>query len=130
MGAFLCILKAIHMSLTPQEITRLRSLIEERLSALSDVEASRRDNARPVELDQTRVGRLSRQDALQSQALSVASLERNRVEIKRLRQALEKIESGDFGWCAECGEPIPVARLEIDPAADYCVRCAERLESG
>lgn len=118
------------MSLTPEEIARLRSLIEERLSALSDVEASRRENARPVELDQTRVGRLSRQDALQSQALSVASLERNRAEIKRLRQARDRIETGDFGWCAECGESIPVARLEIDPAADYCVRCAERLESG
>lgn len=94
-----------------------------------EVEASRRENARPVELDQTRVGRLSRQDALQSQALSMASLERNRHEIRRLRVALEKIDDGELGWCIECGELIPVARLEIDPAADYCVRCAATLES-
>lgn len=116
------------MPLSQQEIARLRSLIEARLSSLTDGEASKRENARPVELDQTRVGRLSRQDALQSQALSVASLERNRVEIRRLRLALEKIEDDEYGWCIECGEAIPVARLEIDPAADYCVRCAASLE--
>lgn len=117
------------LPLSQQEIARLRSLIEARLSSLTDVEANKRENARPVELDQTRVGRLSRQDALQSQALSVASLERNRVEIQRLRQALEKIEDGEYGCCTECGELIPVARLEIDPAADYCVSCAAGLEN-
>lgn len=100
------------------------------MSSLTDGEARKRENARPVELDQTRVGRLSRQDALQSQALSKASLERNRVEIQRLRRALAKIEDGEFGCCAECGEVIPAARLEIDPAADYCVRCAASLEGG
>jgi len=111
-----------------EQISRLGDIIRERLSGLTDAEAGKRENAQPVELDQTRVGRLSRQDALQSQALSVASLERNRVEIERLRQALARIEAEDYGHCEECGEPIPVARLEIDPAADYCVRCAERLE--
>lgn len=99
------------------------------MSSLTDVEASKRESARPVELDQTRVGRLSRQDALQSQALSKAALERNRIEIQRLRRALAKIEEDEYGWCIECGELIPVARLEIDPAADYCVRCAAGLES-
>ena len=107
---------------------RFRTLIEQRLSELEAVEASKRDEARPVELDQTRVGRLSRQDALQSQALSVAALQRNREQIGRLRRALNKVDEGEYGWCEECGEAIPDARLEIDPAADYCVACAERLE--
>jgi DnaK suppressor protein len=83
-----------------------------------------------VELDQTRVGRLSRQDALQSQALSVAALERHRAEIARLRAALARIDEGEYGWCGECGCAIPQGRLEIDPAADYCVDCAARREAG
>lgn len=115
--------------MTSQKSRRFRALIEKRLSELTAADSSRRDEARPVELDQTRVGRLSRQDALQTQALSVAALERNRAHINRLRLALKKIDDGDYGWCEECGEAIPDARLEIDPAADYCVACARRLEN-
>lgn len=115
--------------MTPEQTERFRVLIEERLVRLTADDSSKRDEARPVELDQTRVGRLSRQDALQSQALSVAALERSRTQISRLRAALKKIDERDYGWCEECGEAIPEARLEIDPAADYCVACAQRLES-
>jgi len=115
--------------MTDEELNRIRGIIESRLSRLAEAQADKREHARPVELDQTRVGRLSRQDALQSQAQSVASLARSRVEVARLRAALARIDAGDYGWCEECGEPIAVARLEIDPAADYCVRCAERLEN-
>lgn len=115
--------------MNPDQISRFRGLIRDRLARLTDADAAKRDNARPVELDQSRVGRLSRQDALQSQALSAASLERGRTEISRLREALAKIEEGGYGWCEECGQEIPQARLEIDPAADCCVRCAQRLEN-
>lgn len=115
--------------MSPDKTERLRALIERRLAEATAVDSSKRDDARPVELDQTRVGRLSRQDALQSQALSVAALQRNRAEIGRLRRALRKVEDGEYGWCDECGEEIPQARLEVDPAADYCVTCAGRLET-
>jgi DnaK suppressor protein len=115
--------------MTPEQRERFRALIEKRLSELTAADTTMRDEARPVELDQTRVGRLSRQDALQSQALSVAALERNRTQINRLRMALKRLDDGDYGYCRECGEEIPEARLEVDPAADYCVACAQRLET-
>jgi len=38
--------------------------------------------------------------------------------------ALEKIEDGTYGTCAECGKPIPVARLDALPSATLCVDCA------
>jgi DnaK suppressor protein len=114
--------------MTPEQSERFRELIRDRLSRLTAVDAAKLDGARPVELDQSRVGRLSRQDALQSQALSAAALERNRLEINRLHAALARIDDQDYGWCGECGEPIPQPRLEIDPAAEYCVACARRME--
>lgn len=114
--------------MTPDQISKLGTLIQERLAVLQGVEESKREYARPVELDQTRVGRLSRQDALQAQALSAAALERNRSEIRRLKAALTRIEEGEYGWCEDCGQDIPVARLEIDPAADHCVDCAKHRE--
>jgi DnaK suppressor protein len=42
----------------------------------------------------------------------------------RLRAALARIETGDFGYCTECGEAIAAARLEFDPALALCIACA------
>ena len=114
--------------MTPEQKSRFRALIHERLFALEGAAESKREHSRPVELDQTRVGRLSRQDALQAQAMSAAALERDRIAVARLKSAFTKINEGEYGWCEDCGGEIPVARLEIDPTADYCVSCAERHE--
>jgi DnaK suppressor protein len=77
-----------------------------------------------VELDQQAVGRLSRMDALQNQAMARAQQSRRDTEARRLRTALHRIETGEFGWCEDCGEAIPARRLELDPAAIRCVSCA------
>jgi DnaK suppressor protein len=79
---------------------------------------------RPVELDQTRVGRLSRMDALQDQAMALETDRRRGIEIERIEAALKRIEDGDYGFCLSCGEDIPAKRLELDPATPVCVDCA------
>ncbi len=84
--------------------------------------------AATVELDQTRVGRLSRMDALQDQAMARATATRRALELTRIGAALARLDDGEFGDCIKCGEPIPPARLAIDPATLVCVACAERLE--
>jgi DnaK suppressor protein len=81
-----------------------------------------------VELDQTRVGRVSRIDAMQSQAMSVAAAGRREQEIGRIDAALRRMDEGEYGYCLECGQEIGAARLEIDKAASHCVKCAARLE--
>lgn len=80
-----------------------------------------------VELDQTSVGRLSRMDALQMQAMAKAEQGRARVQLKQIGAALKRIEQGDYGDCLECDQPIAPARLEVDPAASLCFSCADRL---
>lgn len=82
-----------------------------------------------IELDQSRVGRLSRMDAMQGHELSLEARRRSLADIKRIDAALLKIEQGEFGECEECGEPIAPARLEIDPAAKLCIDCARALET-
>ncbi|MCF6320949.1 MAG: TraR/DksA family transcriptional regulator [Rhizobiaceae bacterium] len=77
-----------------------------------------------VELDQQSVGRLSRMDAMQQQAMASA-LERTRQrDLVRIDRALLRIADGDYGFCGECDCEIPQARLAIDPMAEKCVRCA------
>lgn len=78
----------------------------------------------PVELDQTSVGRLSRMDALQVQAMAVAGRQRRELERRRIEAALRRVEDGDYGYCVRCGEPIPERRLELDPALPTCVGCS------
>lgn len=81
-----------------------------------------------VELDQTRTGRLSRMDALQQQAMAQAEQRRAVVNLQGIDAALRRIDSGDFGYCLDCDEPIAQGRLEADPAIGLCVRCAEKRE--
>ena len=92
------------------------------LRALSEISSQSRE---AVELDQTSVGRVSRIDAIQSQAMALAN-ERNRTaELARIDTALKRIESGDFGYCVACGEGIAPKRLAFDPSIPTCVNCAK-----
>lgn len=52
----------------------------------------------------------------------------NHEMLKLIQEALERIDGGDYGVCQECGENIPVKRLELVPYARYCVKCKERME--
>lgn len=85
---------------------------------------SARDSLKPVELDQASVGRLSRIDAMQMQAMALASEERRKQELHRIDTALKRIDSGDYGYCIKCGEEIAGKRLELDPTILVCVNCA------
>lgn len=80
----------------------------------------------PVALDQQSVGRLSRMDAMQQQAMAEAEGRRRRADIARIDAALARIEEGEYGWCLTCGAQIAAKRLDIDPAASQCVGCAGR----
>lgn len=53
-----------------------------------------------------------------------------RSEISKIARALEQIKNGTYGTCVDCGESIPMARLEAHPFADRCIRCATAAESG
>lgn len=79
--------------------------------------------ARPVELDQTAVGRLSRMDALQNQHLTKNLQEREELRLGGLHQALKRIEAGTYGACAACGGPIAFERLLVFPEATDCGDC-------
>jgi DnaK suppressor protein len=106
------------------EIERFRILLLARRDDLASLETISDESRRPVELDQQSVGRLSRMDAIQQQAMALASQQRRRNESQQIGAALKRIDEGDFGWCAACGEAIPRGRLEIDPTVTLCVVCA------
>ena len=99
----------------------------QRAQLLSDLNNGAAASA-PVELDQTRIGRVSRMDALQQQAMSKAADQRRRLELRQIEAALGRIQDGSFGYCAQCEEPIEDNRLAFSPANPLCLKCAEARE--
>ena len=106
-----------------------RKLLLEMKAGLLQAQETGDTAERTVELDQTRVGRLSRMDAMQAQAMSIETGRRRRQQLLQIDAALRRIEEGEYGYCQDCGEDIPEPRLMIDPAALLCIDCASRKES-
>jgi DnaK suppressor protein len=106
--------------LTAKFRPRLEAMLAELIAAREATAAGRA----PVELDQQSVGRLSRMDAMQQQQMALAAGRQRDSQIARIRNALDRMARGEFGACVKCGEAIPEPRLEADPAAHLCVRCA------
>ena len=105
------------------ERNALKEAIRKELAQLEASLSSLEEAARPVSPDNA-IGRLSRQDALQSQQLHQNSLAKARKRVGQLRQALERAEGdSQFGICRDCAEPIPMQRLLLMPEVQTCVRC-------
>lgn len=92
-------------------------------SELEQLDAESRDGRDTVELDQTKVGRLSRMDALQSQAMNHAIAARRKQALARIEAAFERLREDEFGYCLKCGDEIAEKRLELDPTTPYCLAC-------
>lgn len=48
----------------------------------------------------------------------------DRAEIRRIDAALARIESGEYGDCVQCGNPIAEKRLELLPDTPFCANCS------
>jgi len=106
----------------PDEPKSILLALQAELLALSEAAG---EDRKPVELDQQSVGRLSRMDSIQVQAMAKAADARRVMELRRIEAALKRVEADDYGWCVACGEAIEPKRLEVDPAAPQCAVCAE-----
>lgn len=116
------------MEHTEEELAELEVLLHKRRAELDSIADTSAQAAETVELDQTRVGRLSRMDALQGQAMAQESERRRRLELQRLTAALARLAQDDYGYCLSCGELINLPRLRVDPCATQCVACASARE--
>jgi RNA polymerase-binding transcription factor DksA len=101
-----------------QLIARRREL----LARVQDIENNFRREDNPLEKD-------AEEQSLQIEDDDVLKAldEAGRREIAGIERALARMDAGRYGDCARCGEPIAPARLRALPAAEHCIRCAERF---
>ena len=81
-----------------------------------------------VELDQTRMGRVSRIDAIQQQQMVAAGKRGQELRLRQVRAALERVQRSEYGESLSCEEPIGVKRLHARPEAPFCLRCQSQRE--
>ena len=65
-----------------------------------------------------------------AQRREIGFLTRERLieRVQRLSAALDRVDDGTYGVCAECGDTIHPGRLKVVPEADACVPCQEQRE--
>ncbi|MEM8878079.1 MAG: TraR/DksA C4-type zinc finger protein [Pseudomonadota bacterium] len=109
--------------LSEAEIEAFRARLLAMQTELEDLRQISQGETEPVILDQQSVGRLSRMDAMQRQAMGAEQGRRRGHDLQRIAAALKRIEEEEFGACVECGDDIAKGRLNVDPAAALCIRC-------
>ncbi len=107
---------------------QLEKCIREKIESVKVDIVSYTELAKPVSPDNS-IGRITRMEAINSKSINEASLNNSKNTLYKLEKSLEMMNDPDFGYCYECEEAIPFARLMIMPESVYCVKCAEKMMS-
>jgi DnaK suppressor protein len=83
----------------------------------------------PVQLDQQSVGRVSRIGAIEQQQMDSARARHGAERLRAVVVALSRVQSGDYGYCQQCDEPIGYARLQARPETGLCLQCQQQQEA-
>jgi len=107
-------------------IEQFRQRLLDLRSELQESETAYKESGDSIELDQTRVGRLSRMDAMQAHQMAKETSRRRQHQLMKIEGALRRIDSDEYGCCFVCGEEIDVRRLSADPTSTRCMGCVEK----
>lgn len=114
--------------LTPEQVDELgRALVALEQDLLRDLDESAR-SAETVELDQSKVGRLSRMDAMQQQAMAQATRRNLMLRLRLCRAAVVAMNEGGYGFCNMCDEEIGYKRLSVRPESSLCIACQRKAD--
>ena len=106
--------------------TQAETLREQLVELVTELENSLQasvNTTAPVVLDQSSVGRLSRMDAMQQQAMAKATRQKAQLRLTQCKAALSAFDRDEYGLCRKCEEPIGYRRLSAKPEAPFCVQC-------
>lgn len=110
---------------TQTHLTTLRELLNYRLMELrADVHAARLLRSKLSEASANDVADTKDEAAQrQSEAVDDAQERRDIDELAEVEAALVRLDAGVYGNCADCGEPIALQRLRVQPATRRCAAC-------
>ena len=109
---------------SPADIESLKRHLMLELQSLASGDETGAQAQKTIELDQQSIGRLSRMDAMQQQAMAQAQARRRAARRTRIEATLRRMEDDEFGICEDCGDDIAPRRLALDPTVPKCLSCA------
>ncbi len=118
--------------LNPEDLASLADLLRQRRAAAaarleSQLEGrSRAEHAREVLLEHGSEPVARETD----REVDLAQSDKDTLDLQAIDDALARLAQGRYGRCADCDEPIALARLRLEPQARYCIECAARRERG
>lgn len=115
--------------LTPQQLDDFRERLLDAKASAEALLGRTATDAQPVEASGSTIGRLSRIDAIQMQAMSDMSRRQLEIRLQQIQGALAALDAGKYGICRHCKEAIRLQRLEALPEAPFCMECQEEFES-
>jgi DnaK suppressor protein len=115
------------MTVDQHQLTLLKSMLEQRLRALENVEAAPAPDA-DLAVPDVESSPLDRATVRLLNDLEREAAGHHAAEVQVLRHALAKFEDGSYGLCEECGQPIGASRLLARPEARLCIACQTRAE--
>ncbi len=115
-------------SLNDSQIASLTATLEQLLIDLRAQVELASPAASTVILDQSKVGRLSRMDAIQQQHMADSTLQHAKKRLKLVQKALNKMSDVEYGYCELCDGHIAFARLQARPEAQLCLKCQSQQE--
>ncbi|KAB2923321.1 MAG: RNA polymerase-binding protein DksA [Dechloromonas sp.] len=112
-----------YMSARQRDFFRNRLIAEEQALVEAAHETTRHLQENEATPDWT-----DRASSEEEHTLELRVRDRERKLLKKIREALQRIDDGNYGWCAETGEPIGLPRLLARPTATLCLDAQERRE--
>ncbi|MBW2528022.1 MAG: TraR/DksA C4-type zinc finger protein [Deltaproteobacteria bacterium] len=109
--------------LTDEQVAELRLDLLALRDVLQEQQARAVGSTSAVAPDDA-IGRLTRLDAMQQQRMAIEERRRREVRSQQVAAALAAIDSGDYGCCRRCQEPIGYRRLKAKPESPFCLPCA------
>ena len=100
-------------------LTRINEMISKHNAELEEL----MDKHKPVGPENA-IGRISRMDAIHNKSIVDAAIRAKKAKVSRLKLALSKLDSPEFGQCTRCGGTIAMARLVYMPESSMCMKCA------
>ena len=112
--------------MTQEEKKNLQKSIEAEIEKLHSEIATLEALLQPLKKDCS-LDALAHESLKQEQNINIQRYEKAKQRIAKLKNALIKLETKEYGICQECEENISIERLKIMPESTYCVACMQEL---
>lgn len=109
--------------MTETQRTVLRDKIRAELTRITVDITTLEEVTRPG--DEASEDEITRMNSIVNKSVNDAALAAARTRLAGLEYALKRIDDPEFGFCIDCGEEIPMARLLAMPEAARCIDCAQ-----